>query len=99
MRLPLLTENEITDHLEKLPGWMLEDGTISKTYHFAGFMKAMEFVNQVAEAAEDVNHHPDIDIRFGKVTLALTTHDSSGLTLNDMDLAAASDDLADGVRQ
>ena len=99
MRLPLLTENEIKDHLTKLPDWMLAGGTISKTYQFADFTKAMQFVNQVAEAAEDVNHHPDMDIRYDKVTLALTTHDSSGLTLNDIDLAAASDDLADAVRQ
>ena len=60
-------------------------------------MQSMEFVNQVAETAESVNHHPDIDVRYSAVTLALTTHDSGGLTLNDVDLAAACDDFADGI--
>jgi 4a-hydroxytetrahydrobiopterin dehydratase len=57
----------------------------------------MEFVNQVAEEAESVNHHPDIDIRYNKVTLALTTHDSGGITQNDVDLAVAADQVADAV--
>ena len=99
MRMPLLTENEIVEHLARLPGWTRADGAIAKTYQFRDFTQAMEFVNQVAETAEGVNHHPDMDIRYRNVTLALTTHDSHGLTLNDVDLAAACDDLADGIGQ
>lgn len=98
MRRPLLSEDEIAEHLARLPGWTRDGGVISRTYRFADFAGAMAFVNLVAEAAESVDHHPDIDIRYGKVTLALTTHDSRGLTLNDVDLAAACDDLADGIK-
>jgi 4a-hydroxytetrahydrobiopterin dehydratase len=99
MRMPLLTEDEITEHLAKLPGWTRTGGAISKTYQFAGFTQAMKFVNQVAETSESVNHHPDIDIRYQTVTLMLTTHDSQGLTLNDIDLAAVCDDYANGISQ
>lgn len=69
-------------------------GVISRTYSFAGFALAMEFVNRVAEAAESVNHHLDIDIRHRNVTLLLTTHDTGGLTTNDFQMAAACDALA-----
>jgi len=99
MRRALLSEDEIVEHLARLPDWTRDGGMISRTYQFADFAQAMEFVNQVAETAEDVNHHPDIDIRYGKVTLALTTHDSGGLTLSDIDLAAVCDDFADRTRQ
>lgn len=94
---PKLTEDEIAQHLPKLPGWTREDEAIAKTYQFKDFTHAMDFVNQVGEAAESVNHHPDIDIRYAKVTLRLTTHDSGGLTQNDVSLAAACDDFADAV--
>ena len=97
MRVPKLTENEITAHLANLPKWTRADGTISRTYQFADFTQAIKFVNQVAAAAEDVDHHPDMDIRYRKVTLALTTHHSGGLTRNDISLAAACDALAFGI--
>lgn len=97
MRVPKLTEDEIAQHLPKLPGWTRQGEAITKTYQFGGFSEAMDFVNQVAGTAEAVNHHPDILIRFNKVTLMLTTHDSGGLTQNDISLAAACDDFADAV--
>jgi len=97
MRRPLLSEDEILAHLARLPEWTRDSGMISRTYSFADFAQAMEFVNQVAETAESVDHHPDIDIRYGKVTLALTTHDAHGLTLNDVNLAAACDGFAEGI--
>jgi 4a-hydroxytetrahydrobiopterin dehydratase len=97
MRVAQLSEDEITDHLQRLPGWTRQGEAITKTYAFADFSRAMDFVNQVAETAESVNHHPDIDIRYHKVTLSLTTHDSGGLTRNDVSLAAACDDFADAV--
>lgn len=97
MRVPKLSEDEITEHLAKLPGWTHAGESITKTYQFKDFSHALGFVNQVGETADSVNHHPDIDIRYNKVTLTLTTHDSGGLTRNDVDLAAASDDFADGI--
>jgi len=98
MRRPLLSDEEILAHLARLPDWTRDGGVISRTYSFADFAGAMEFVNLVAEAAESMDHHPDIDIRYGKVTLALTTHNSRGLTLNDVDLAAACDGFAEGIK-
>ena len=97
MRRPLLSEDELLGHLARLPKWTRDGAVISRTYSFAGFTRAMEFVNQVAASAESMDHHPDIDVRYAKVTLALTTHDSHGLTLNDVELAAACDDFADGA--
>ena len=98
MRRPLLSEDEIVEHLARLPEWTRSGGVIARTYQFADFARAMAFVGQVADAAEGVDHHPDIDIRYGKVTLALTTHSAHGLTLNDMDLAAACDGFANEVK-
>ena len=95
MRTPKLSEEDITVHLAKLPEWRRLGEAIIKTYQFTDFSHALGFVNQVGEAAESVNHHPDIDVRYNKVTLTLTTHDSGGLTQNDIDLAAACDDYAD----
>lgn len=97
MRVPKLSEDEIPQHLAKLPGWTRAGESITKTYQFRDFSHALGFVNQVGETADSVNHHPDIDIRYNKVTLTLTTHDSGGLTRSDVDLAAASDDFADGI--
>jgi len=67
---------------------------IHRTYQFKDFPAAMKFVNAVARAAEKAWHHPDIDIRWNKVTLALTTHDAGGLTEKDFSLAAKFDRLA-----
>lgn len=94
MAAPKLSEDEIQEHLAKLPGWRVDDITLSKTYRFPSFVKSMEFVNQLAELAESVQHHPDIDIRYDKVTIRLSTHDSSGITKKDIELAASADDLA-----
>lgn len=65
-----------------------------RTFTFSDFLAAIRFVNAVAEVAEAADHHPDIDIRYNKVTLALTTHDSGGLTEKDFALAAQADTIA-----
>lgn len=98
MRVPRLTEEEIGERLARVPDWERTGDTIARTYQFKGFRQAVAFVVQVADAAEEADHHPDIDIRYRKVTLTLTTHDSGGLTANDFDLAAACDALAGGGR-
>lgn len=89
-----LSQDEIQEHLTKLPGWQVENSTLHKTYGFPSFAKSMEFVNQLAQMAESVQHHPDIDIRYDKVTIGLTTHDAGGITANDIEMAASADDLA-----
>ena len=69
-------------------GWLLlESKKITRTFEFKGFTEAVAFVNKVAILAEKENHHPDIDIRWNKVTLTLTTHDAGGLTEKDLLMA------------
>jgi len=89
-----LSDTEVQAWLRKSPGWALEGGMIRRTFTFKDFVEAMAFVNKVAEAAEAADHHPDIDIRYSKVTLALVTHDAGGLTQRDVALAERADTLA-----
>ncbi|HEX9614797.1 MAG TPA: 4a-hydroxytetrahydrobiopterin dehydratase [Bacteroidota bacterium] len=93
MGTKLLKTDEIQQKLKSLKGWSLEGGEIRKTVEAPDFVHAMGFVNSVALLAERANHHPDIDIRWNKVTLVLSTHSAGGLTENDFDLAAKIDQL------
>lgn len=88
-----LTEEEIAEQLKSLPKWAIKEDILSRTFTFADFVASMRFVNSIAEAAEKANHHPDIDIRYSKVTLGLITHDAGGLTKNDFALAGEADKL------
>jgi 4a-hydroxytetrahydrobiopterin dehydratase len=85
---------EIKAALATVPAWRRQRGAIRRTYEFADFVAAMKFVNAVARAAEKAGHHPDIEIRWNKVTLTLTTHDAGGLTARDFELARRCDRLA-----
>jgi 4a-hydroxytetrahydrobiopterin dehydratase len=91
--MPILNANEIQERLKNLPKWEQENGEIVRETTFPDFVAAMDFVNAVAEQAELAGHHPDIDIRYNKVRLALVSHDAGGLTPRDFDLAAAIDAL------
>ena len=86
-----LSDVEIQRALGKLPGWSRRGDAISRTYQFKAFLDGIAFVRRVAEAAERADHHPDIDIRYTKVTCTLSTHDAGGVTQNDLDLAAEID--------
>ncbi len=88
------TTPEIKAALALLPDWRKSGGVIRRTYEFADFVAAMKFVNAVARAAEKAEHHPDVDIRWNRITLALTTHDAGGLTEKDFALARQADYLA-----
>jgi 4a-hydroxytetrahydrobiopterin dehydratase len=77
--------------MQALPNWKRNGQIIARTYEFEDFPEAMKFVNNVAVLAEQAQHHPDIDVRWNKVTLALTTHDAGGLTEKDFALARACD--------
>jgi 4a-hydroxytetrahydrobiopterin dehydratase len=79
--------------LRFLPKWTRKGTAITRVFQFRDFATAMEFVNAVARLAEQASHHPDIDIRWNKVTLSLTTHDEGGLTEKDFDLAMKADQL------
>lgn len=85
--MALWTEAQIEERLAALEGWRRAGQEIRKTYHFENFRGALAFVNRVADRAERVDHHPDIDIRYNRVTLALSTHSAGGLTARDFDLA------------
>jgi 4a-hydroxytetrahydrobiopterin dehydratase len=92
MREPL-GQTDLLEAVSKLPKWALEKGELVQSITFKNFVEAMEFVNRIAVAAEAVNHHPDIDIRYNKVRLALVTHDAGGITHNDIEMAAAIDGM------
>jgi 4a-hydroxytetrahydrobiopterin dehydratase len=83
----LLTDAELQTELAELPDWSRQGDSISRTIELPSFPEAIEFVGRVAEAAEAANHHPDIDIRWRKVTLVLSTHSAGGLTEADVSLA------------
>jgi 4a-hydroxytetrahydrobiopterin dehydratase len=82
-----LTQAELDQTLIGLSGWSVRNGMLTKTYKHPSFPEAILFVNAVAHAAEILNHHPDIDIRYSDITLALTTHDQGGITAKDAELA------------
>jgi 4a-hydroxytetrahydrobiopterin dehydratase len=82
-----LSDAEIQAELKGVPEWSELNGAIQRSLQFADFVAAMRFVNQVADAAEKDQHHPDILIRYNKVTLTLSTHDASGITAKDFSLA------------
>ena len=88
-----LNEAQIKAALAALPLWLRWGDAIARTFQFKDFPAAVKFVNAVAVAAEQAWHHPDIDIRWNKVTLVLTTHDAGGLTDKDFDLARQFDQL------
>ena len=89
-----LSTEERAEFLKDQPGWSLVDEAITRTFVFAGFPQAIAFVTECSFAAESADHHPDIDIRWNKVTMTLTTHSASALTARDTDLASAFDDIA-----
>jgi 4a-hydroxytetrahydrobiopterin dehydratase len=82
-----LTPTEIEDVLRAHPEWTLKDGKLVREWTFPGFPEAMAFVNRIAAIAEDANHHPDIDIRYNRVLLALVSHDAGGITERDATMA------------
>ena len=87
----LLSDIEIQRDLGSLQGWSRKGDVLTRTYAFRNFLQSIEFVNRVATLAESANHHPDIDIRYSKVTLTLSAHDAGGITSNDVNLARAID--------
>lgn len=82
-----LSADQIQRELESLPAWEATPSGLRREWKFPGFKSAMLFVNRVAELAEIAKHHPDIDIRYNRVILRLTTHDAEGVTERDLALA------------
>ena len=89
-----LSQSDIDAALKSLAGWRLEGGAIVKTFTFAKFAEGIAFVQRIAVEADAMDHHPDIDIRYTKIRVALSTHDAGGITNMDVDLAGKIDGLA-----
>lgn len=92
-KLPVLADHEIDRRLAVLFEWMRQGDAITRTFRFAGFPEATAFVQQLVEPAEGINHHPDVDVRYDRVIITLSTHESGGLTENDFALAEQIDRL------
>ncbi|MGD0796441.1 MAG: 4a-hydroxytetrahydrobiopterin dehydratase [Acidobacteriaceae bacterium] len=85
--LQTLSEHELHQLLAELPEWAHQDGMLVRYWNFKDFVEAMAFVNRVAALAEADQHHPDIDIRYNRVRLALVSHDAGGITARDAKMA------------
>jgi len=94
-----LSNEQIASALDTLQDWEREGDMIVRTIRFPDFMDGVRFVNRVAELAEAADHHPDIDIRYRNVRLALTSHDEAGLTERDVNLAKQIDEALSGGRR
>lgn len=92
--MPKLTDTEIAERAATVPEWSRSGDAIRRQFQFRDFVASMGFVNQVALLAEKADHHPDIDIRYNRVALELSTHSEGGLTANDFELAARIDAVA-----
>lgn len=92
--MALLSDAEIEARLAELSGWERAGAAIAKQFKRGDFVGSVEFVRSLVEPAEQMNHHPDVEISWDTVTLTLSTHSEGGLTENDFELAAKIDALA-----
>ena len=90
---PKLSDIEIQRELGTLSGWTRKGESLVKTFAFPTFMAGITFVDRVAVAAEKMDHHPDLDIRYTKISVTLSTHSAGGITGNDVALAREMDRL------
>jgi len=91
--MSILNTEQIRLHVKTVPNWLKRARTIHRIFSFDGFLKSIDFVNRIARKAQKSNHHPDIDIRFNKVRLTLSTHDEGGITEKDFSLARQCDKI------
>jgi 4a-hydroxytetrahydrobiopterin dehydratase len=89
-----LSDEEIEERRSGLDGWERDGDAIRRTFELEDFKGSVDFVNRLTPEAEDMNHHPDLEISWNKVTVAITTHSEGGLTENDFELAGRIDRLA-----
>ncbi|MGC2695744.1 MAG: 4a-hydroxytetrahydrobiopterin dehydratase [Candidatus Angelobacter sp.] len=92
--MAVLNDSEIQQAIASLHGWQHNGAAIQRIFRFPDFKAAMQFVNKVADAAEQANHHPDIDIRYNTVTLGLVSHDAGGVTQRDVRMAGVINKIA-----
>jgi len=89
-----LSDIGIQRELGGLPGWSRRGDSLTKTFRFATFPAGITFLTRVADVAESMNHHPDIDVRHTRLTFTLSTHDAGGITARDLTLAKEIERLA-----
>jgi 4a-hydroxytetrahydrobiopterin dehydratase len=89
-----LNDEEIEERLTRLDGWEREGDAIRKRFELDDFKGSVDFVNRLTPEAEDMNHHPDLEISWNEVTVRVTTHSEGGLTENDFELAGRIDRVA-----
>jgi 4a-hydroxytetrahydrobiopterin dehydratase len=83
-----LSEREVRRMLKELGGWRLAGRRIVRVVRYEGFMQGVELLNEVAKLAEEMDHHPDVTVSYGRMRISLTTHDAGGLTELDFKLAS-----------
>jgi 4a-hydroxytetrahydrobiopterin dehydratase len=93
-----LSDIAIQRELGNLPGWSRRGEALTKTFQFKNFLAGIDFVGSVARAAEAMNHHPDLDIRYTKVSCTLSTHSAGGITQKDLDLAGQIERIGSGAQ-
>jgi len=89
----LIPEQDLEQWMKKVPEWELEDDCICRSFEFDSYMEGIDFVNGIAELAEEADHHPDMEVSYGMVDVTLTTHDLKGLTEQDFLLAQKIDQM------
>lgn len=90
----MLSDSEVQARLSEHPGWERRGRAIAKTFERGDFVGSVRFVDSIVQPAEEMNHHPDVEISWDKVTVALSTHSEGGVTAADFDLAARIDAIA-----
>jgi 4a-hydroxytetrahydrobiopterin dehydratase len=93
--MALLSDAEVEERLAGLPGWERRGEAIAKEFERGDFVGSVEFVGSLVEPAEEMNHHPDLEVSWSKVTVTLSTHSEGGLTANDFELAQRVDALSE----
>ena len=89
-----LSEEDVKDRLGELPGWSLQDGKLTREFHFPNFVDAFGFMIRAAMVAEKSDHHPEWFNVYNKVRVQLTTHECSGISERDFALANTMNELA-----
>jgi 4a-hydroxytetrahydrobiopterin dehydratase len=85
---PALAAEKISEYSGALPGWIVKDGTISKTFNFKNYYETMAFVNAIAWVAHHEDHHPDLEVGYNRCKVTYSTHSVGGLSENDFICAA-----------
>jgi 4a-hydroxytetrahydrobiopterin dehydratase len=92
--MAVLSDEEIQERLGDSEGWEREGDSLRKQFDCGDFKGSVDFVNRITPAAEEMNHHPDLEISWSKVTVSLSTHSEGGITANDFELARKIDEQA-----